>query len=163
MFYTRFPGYMTDDVIHLRSMKISDGPYLRKQLAGTEALSYTELSRPISASWFHVWLKMKKIFNFAYLIVVDARPVGFIGLCNLVAGQSAEMSLVIFDREQRRQGFGRRAFHLLAKNLQTYFTVKNVFVRYKNDNADARSFWSGCGFQEECRQNDLITMFRDLR
>jgi len=52
-------------------MRISDGPFLRKQLAEREALSYTELSRPVSASWFNVWLKMKKIFDLPYIIVVD--------------------------------------------------------------------------------------------
>ena len=158
MFYARFPGRMTDGVIRLRSMKISDGPYLRIQLADTEAISYSLLSRPVSGSWFHVWLRMKKIFKVAYIIVVDSRPVGLIGLYNLIPGQSAELSLVIFDRKNRRRGYGSRAFHLLANNLQTYSIVKSIFVEYKNDNADARSFWTKCGFLEESRQDDLVTM-----
>ena len=143
-------------------MKITDGPYLRKQLADTEATSYSLLTSPVSASWFHVWLKMKKIFNLAYIIVVDSQPVGFIGLYNIIPGQSAEMSLVLFDKEQRSRGYGSRAFHLLAFNLQKYSIVKGIFVDYKTDNADAQSFWNRCGFKEECRQDNLITMFRDF-
>ncbi|KPK02176.1 MAG: hypothetical protein AMK71_03215 [Nitrospira bacterium SG8_35_4] len=138
---------MTDGVIQLRPMKISDGPYLRKQLADREVVSYTLLSRPVSGSWFHVWLKMKKIFNFAYIMVVDSKPVGFAGLYNLIPGQSAEMSLVIFDRGNRRRGYGSRAFDLVVNNLQTHSIVKNIFVEYKSNNMGAQSFWSKCGFQ----------------
>jgi RimJ/RimL family protein N-acetyltransferase len=162
MFCARFPGCMTDGVIILRYIKISDGPFLRKQLAERDALSYTELSRPISASWFYVWLKMKKIFHFAYIIVVDSKPAGFIGLYNLIPGQSAGMSLVIFDKEKRGRGYGRRAFNLLAYNLQEYSMVRSIFVSYKSNNTEARSFLSRCGFQEKCRQDNSITMFKDL-
>ena len=153
---------MTDGVIQLRSMKISDGSYLRKQLADTEALSYTLLTKPVSGSWFRVWLRMKTIFNLAFMIDVDGKPVGFAGLYNLIPGQSAEMSLVIFDREKRRRGYGSRAVDLLVNNLQTHSIVKSIFVEYKSNNIGAQSFWSKCGFVEKCRQENLITMVRDL-
>ena len=153
---------MTDGVITIRYMKISDGPFLRKQLAERDALSYTALSRPVSASWFSVWLKMKKIFNVAFIIVVDVTPVGFIGLYNLVFGQSAEMSLVIFNKEQRRRGYGSRAFNLLAYNLRTYSMVRRIWVKYNSGNADARSFWSRSGFHERCREDNFTTMVKNL-
>jgi RimJ/RimL family protein N-acetyltransferase len=163
MFYARFPGRMTDGVIHLRYMKISDGLYLRRQLADREVVSYSLLSRPVSRSWFHVWLKMYKLFDFAYVIVVDVKPVGFVGLYDFIPAQSTKMSLVIFNREKRRQGYGSRAFNLMVNNLQTYSMVRSVFVTYNINNADARSFWSRCGFRENCRKDDQITMVRDLK
>lgn len=153
---------MTDGVIDLRHMKISDGPFLRKHMAESEALSYTELSRPVSASWFRIWLRMRKIFNVAYIIAVDCKPVGFIGLYNLVSGQSAEISLVIFDEGKRRKGYGSRAFNLIAYNLQTYSLVRSIFIKYKSDNTVAGSFWSSCGFQVECRKDNIITVFKAL-
>lgn len=163
MFFVRFPGYMSDGIICLRYMKISDGVFLRKQLAYRETLSYTLLHTPVSSSWLRVWLKMKKIFNFAYMIVVDFNPIGFIGIYNLIPGQSARISLVIFDREKRRRGYGSSAFDLLADNLQTYCKVKTIMITYKNDNAAARSFWKKCGFQEQYNQDNIITMSRDIQ
>jgi RimJ/RimL family protein N-acetyltransferase len=162
MFFATFPGRMTDGVVDLRYMKISDGPFLQKQLAEREALSYTELRRPVPASWFYVWRRMKKIFDVAFIVVVDVKPVGFIGLYNLVLGHSAELSLVIFDKEKRMQGYGSRAFNLLADSLRTSSMVKSIFVTYKGNNTDGRSFWSRCGFQEKCRKDNLVTMFREL-
>lgn len=153
---------MTDGVVSLRRMTIGDAPFVRKHLADREALSYSLLSRPVSASWFHVWLKMKRIFDFAYVIDVNCVPVGFIGLYDLAPGQSAGMSLVIFEKEKRREGYGSRAFHLLVQNLGSYSTVRTLFVEYKSDNAGARSFWTGRGFLEESRQDNLVTMVRDV-
>lgn len=153
---------MTDGVIHLRCMTIGDAPLLRKHLAGREALSYTERSSPVSASWFRVWLKLKKIFDFAFMIDIDCETVGFIGIYDLAPGQSAGMSLVIFDREKRGKGCGSRAFRLLAHNLKSYSTVRSLSVTYKSRNAAARSFWTKCGFLETSRQDTMVTMSRDI-
>jgi RimJ/RimL family protein N-acetyltransferase len=153
---------MTDGVIHLRCMTIGDAPLLRKHLAGREALSYTELRRPVSTSWFRVWLKMKKIFDFAFMIDIDCEPVGFIGIYDLTPGQSAGISLVIFDRDKRGKGWGGRAFRLLAQNLVSYSTVRSLSVTYKSGNAAARSFWTKCGFLEKSRKDNMITLSRDL-
>lgn len=162
MFCRRLPAYMTDGAVLLRPMKISDGPYLRKQMSDREAPSFSLLSRPVSGSWFRVWLNMKKIFNAAYIITIDHAPSGFAGLYNLAPGQSVEISLVIFDREKRGRGFGIRAFTLIADNLQKNGVARRILVSCKSDNTSAQSFWSRCGFHEHHRQGDLVTLYRDL-
>lgn len=81
-------------------------------LKDEDILSTSGLNRPIASSWFSVWWWMKKTFIPAYFIECDSKQIGFIGLYNLIPGKSAEMSLAIFDKNNRRLGYGTRAFNI---------------------------------------------------
>lgn len=113
-------------------------------------------------SWFSLWWWMKRTFNLAYIIEIDSIRSGLIGLYDLQPGHSAEMTLVIFEKTLRNRGIGTRAFKLFAKNLITYSLTERIIVRVNRDNAFALSFWSGRGFKETGRQDNVIAMVHCL-
>jgi RimJ/RimL family protein N-acetyltransferase len=153
---------MRDDNIKLRPLRIFDGHFIRRGLKGEIGLSTDGLSRPTDSSWFSVWWWIKKTYSYAFCIELDSRPIGFIGLYNLIFGNSADISLVIFDETLRRQGYGTRSFKLFARSLRRHSVVENIFVTVKTDNHRALSFWKKLGFSETSMSNDIINMSMDL-
>ncbi|MGB9716226.1 MAG: GNAT family N-acetyltransferase [Thermodesulfovibrionales bacterium] len=61
-------------------------------------------------------------------------------------GKSAEMSLIIFDRNNRRMGYGTSAFNLLAVHLKRHSIVKKIFITVRADNYGTLSFWKKTRF-----------------
>lgn len=158
MLFLKIPGYMEDGKMRLRPLKMSDGPLILRGLNDETILEANGLSRPIVSSWFFVWWWMKKTFTPAYFIECDLKQIGFIGLYNLMIGKSAEMSLIIFDKNNRRLGYGTRAFNICAQSMQRHSVVKKILVNVKADNHIALSFWRKLGFAEADIINGLITM-----
>ncbi len=162
MLFLKIPGYMEDGNLRLRPLRIYDGPFIFRGLNDEAILKASGLSRPIVSSWFFVWWWMKKTFTPAYLIECDLKQVGFIGLYNLIIGKSAEMSLIIFDKNNRQIGYGTRAFNIYAQSMKRHSVVKEIFVNVKADNHNALSFWRKLGFVEVGIINGLITMSMGL-
>lgn len=162
MFFLKIPGYMEDGNLRLRPLRISDGPFILRGLNDGAILKANGLSRPIVSSWFFVWWWMKKTFTPAYFIECDSKRIGFIGLYNLMIGKSAEMSLIIFDKHNRRIGYGTRAFNICAQSMQRHSVVKEILVNVKADNHSAVSFWRKLGFVESDIINGLITLSMGL-
>jgi len=107
---------------------------------------------------------LKKTFMPAYCIECDSKPIGFIGLYDLIPGESAEISLAIFDKTFRRHGYGTRAFKLLAQHLQRYSVVREIHVNVTRDNHRALSFWKTVGFLKMNTVDDTtINMSMDLK
>ncbi|HED00217.1 MAG TPA: N-acetyltransferase [Proteobacteria bacterium] len=162
MFYAKIPRFIEDDSIRLRSLRIVDGPFLMDGLRDEDILLANGLSDPISSSWVFVWWWIKKTFMPAYCIECDAKRIGFVGLYNLKLGKSAEMALLIFDKHNRRLGYGRRAFNILAQNLRRYSIVERVIVSIKKDNSISISFCRKLGFKELYATNGVKIMFIDF-
>ncbi|MFN3396155.1 MAG: GNAT family N-acetyltransferase [Thermodesulfovibrionales bacterium] len=163
MFFLKIPGYIEDGNLRLRPLRISDSPFILRGLNDGAILKASGLSRPVASSWFFVWWWMKKTFMPAYFIECDSKQIGFIGLYNLIPGKSAEMSLVIFDGNNRRLGYGSRAFKLCAQCMQRHSVVKEIIVKVKADNHGALSFWRRLGSVEAGIINGLITMSMGLQ
>jgi len=162
VFYTRIPRSMKDGDIKLRPVRIIDGPFLSNGLRDKDMLAANGLSCPISLSWFSVWWWLKKNFVLSYCIENNSKRIGFIGLYNLLLGNSAEMTLIIFEKDNRRLGLGTRAFNVFAQNLRRYSIARKIKVRVKTDNGIALSFWEKIGFEEICTQDDVKIMCADL-
>ncbi|MDI6727611.1 MAG: GNAT family N-acetyltransferase [Thermodesulfovibrionales bacterium] len=163
MLFLRIPGCMEDGNLRLRPLRISDGPFILRRLNDRAILKANGLSRPIASSWFFVWWWMKKTFTPSYFIECDSKQIGFIGLYNLIPGKSAGMGLIIFDKNNRRLGYGTRAFNICAQGMQRNSVVKEIIVKVKTDNHGALSFWRKLGFVEAGIINDLITMSMGLQ
>lgn len=162
MFSVRIPRFIEGGSIRLRPLRVFDGPFFASGLKDEDILSTSGLNRPIASSWFSVWWWMKKTFIPAYFIECDSKQIGFIGLYNLIPGKSAEMSLAIFDKNNRRLGYGTRAFNICAQGMQRHSVVKEIIVKVKTDNHGALSFWKKLGFVEAGIINGLITMSMGL-
>ncbi|MBI5025986.1 MAG: GNAT family N-acetyltransferase [Nitrospirae bacterium] len=158
MFCTKIPRFIEDGSIRLRPLRVFDGPFLMGGLKDEDILLANGLNKPIASSWFFIWWWIKKTFMPAYCIECASGRMGFIGLYNLMIGKSAEMSLVIFDRNNRRMGYGTRAFKLFAKSLQRHSVVERILIKIKADNPIALSFWKKLGFVETGILDDIISM-----
>jgi RimJ/RimL family protein N-acetyltransferase len=160
--YIKVTRSMKDDNLKLRQLRIFDGHFIHRGLKDAIGLKTKGLSRLTDSSWFSVWWWIKKTYSYSFCIELDSRPVGFIGLYNLILGKSADISLVIFDETFRRQGYGTRSFKLFARSLRRHSVVENIFVTVKTDNHRALSFWKKLGFSETSMSNDIINMSMDL-
>jgi len=162
--HVTMPSYMEDTNIRLRLLRLSDGPLIVNGLKDEIILNTCGISRPINSSWLSLWWWLKKTFMPAYCIECDSKPIGFIGLYDLIPGESAEISLAIFDKTFRRQGYGTRAFKLLAQHLQRYSVVREIRVKVTRDNHCALSFWKTVGFLKMNTVDDTtINMSMDLK
>lgn len=144
--HAKIPADMEDDNLRLRRLRFSDGPFIMNGLKDEIIANANGLIRPINASWFFLWWWMKKTFMHAYCIECDSKPIGFIGLYDLMLGESTEISLTIFDKTLRRQGYGTRSFKLLAQHLQKHSVVREMRAKVMRDNHSALSFWRKIGF-----------------
>jgi RimJ/RimL family protein N-acetyltransferase len=153
---------MRDDNLKLRPLRIFDGHFIHKGLKDKIGLRTNGLSRLSGSSWFSVWWWITKTYRYSFCIELDSRPIGFIGLYNLALGESADISLVIFEETFRRRGYGTRSFKLFAQSLRRHSIMKKIFIAVKTDNQRALSFWKKLGFSETSMVNDIINMSLDL-
>ena len=162
MFYTRIPRHIEYAQIGLRRLRFSDIPFLCDGLRDKEILATNGLSKQIPLSWLSFWWWIKKTFTLIYCIKCDSKRIGFIGLYNLKLGKSAEMTLVILDKNMRRLGYGSKAFNIFAQNLQRHSVIEKILIKVKTDNHSALSFWRKVGFLEINTFDGLTTMSMDL-
>jgi RimJ/RimL family protein N-acetyltransferase len=160
--YVKVTRSMKDNNLRLRPLRIFDGHFIHRGLKDAIGLNTNGLSRVTDSSWFSVWWWIKKTYSYSFCIELDSRPIGFIGLYNLILGKSANISLVIFDETFRRQGYGTRSFKLFAQSMRRHFVIKKIFITVKTDNDRALSFWKKLGFSETCMSNGIINMSMEL-
>lgn len=73
------------------------------------------------------------------------------------------MTLVIFDKKNRRIGYGTRAFHILAQTLKRCHLIEKIIVKVKEDNHASIAFWTELGFENMHSFNDIKVMSIDLK
>ncbi len=156
MLFYRIPRTMADGGLRLRPVRIFDASFITEGFL-EEGISPYRNIRPLPL-WLSLWWWTRKTFLPAYCIEYDTERIGFMGLYNLRPGESAWLSLVIFVKEMRRHGYGRRAFHLLLQSLKRYSVVKRLYVEVRGDNRGALSFWRRMGFAEIKSQGGIVTM-----
>lgn len=158
MLITSLPRYITQRDLTLRHLRISDGPLLSETLKREDILESSRVCRPRRTSWIIFYWRLRKIFFAAYCIERESRTIGFIGLFNLVPGESSELSLVLFDPFFRRRGYGTRAFKMLSRNKFTATFANTFIARVKKDNGPAYCFWRKLGFETVGYDGDIIVM-----
>jgi len=163
MFSVHITRTMKENDITLRPVRIYDASFLNSGFASRDFLAANGLSKPVASSWFPAWWWTRRTFVFAYCIVVNGKRAGFLGLHTLRPGESAELSLSIFEEEMRRKGYGSRAFHLFVHNLEKRSLIKMLLVRVRKDNFTALSFWKKLGFGEIRREDAVIVLFYTIR
>lgn len=141
----RMPRRMRDGDLTLRRLTLLDGPDLAKLPRGGGIIAGGGGRNP-TRSWLSLYRSLRTALPVAYCIVCGGKTVGLAGLYDIRAGESAGMSLEIFDGNYRRKGYGRRTFALLTGNLERQRLVGRVFVEVKEDNQASLSFWMALGF-----------------
>jgi RimJ/RimL family protein N-acetyltransferase len=160
--YATIPRYIEDGNMRLRLLSLFDAPFLCDGFRSQEISAASGFRNTQALSWLSVWWWIKKTFAIVYCIEIDSERIGFIGLYNLQPGESAETTLVIFDKAMRRHGYGSRAFNLFLQTIKGKSLVEMIIVKVKADNHISASFWHRRGFKEISRKNDIQTMHIDL-
>jgi RimJ/RimL family protein N-acetyltransferase len=163
LFIAKVPRCMKDDKFKLRAFRISDIPFLCDGLKDKWILTTDGLSKQISLSWLSVWWWIKKTFTFIYCIICDSKRIGFIGLYNLKPRESAEMTLVILDQNERRIGHGTRAFRIFTQTLKKCNLIEKIIVKVKEDNHTSIAFWRKLGFEDMHSLDGIRVMSIDLK
>jgi RimJ/RimL family protein N-acetyltransferase len=158
MLTTFLPRCRRDGDITLRPLRISDGPSLSRILEQEDILKSGGRKRLRRTHWIFFYFWLRRTFFAAYCIEHQAETIGFVGLHNLVPGESAEISLVLFDPAGRRRGYGTRAFKLLCGNSFTISFADTLIAKVRNDNGPARSFWTSLGFVTLRSDGDVTVM-----
>jgi RimJ/RimL family protein N-acetyltransferase len=162
LFYARIPARMGEGSVRLRPLRISDGAFLESGFNEEENLRANGLSSPVSASGTAIRRWLKKTYDLAWCIEIESRPAGFAGIYRLRPGESAEASLMVFDKTLRNRGYGRRVFRMVAETLAVRTGLKQLTVRVRKDNRAALSFWKGIGFEDAGCQDGICSMEIDL-
>jgi len=160
MLIAYLPACIEDRDLGLRQLRISDGPFLSELLEHGDILISSGINTPRRTPWVLLYWWLRRTFPVAYCIEREARTIGFTGLHNLVPGESAEISLVIFDPASRRRGYGTRSVQLLCGNSFTISLADTFIARVRNDNGPARSFWRSLGFAFLESDGDVTVMIR---
>lgn len=158
----RIPGCIEHDGIRLRPLRFLDGPLISRQLNRMEILTMAGPGKPLSRSSLETWWWLKKTFPVLFCIEVESKCAGFIGMYNIKPGESAEVTLVIFESAERRRGYGSRAYAALATKLRPSSLARVIIARVRADNHPSLSFWKKLGFDELHTKNGIKSMAKDL-
>jgi RimJ/RimL family protein N-acetyltransferase len=163
MLYARIPRHVEDGNMRLRLLSLFDTPFLCDGFRSQEISDASGFRNTPALPWLSVLWWIKKTFSIVYCIEFNSERIGFIGLYNLQPGESAEITLVIFDKSMRRKGYGSRAFNLFSQTINRKSLAEIIILKVKADNHISISFWESLGFKELSRKNDIKTMHIDLR
>jgi RimJ/RimL family protein N-acetyltransferase len=158
MMIAHLPACIKDRDVRLRHVRISDGPGISELLEHDDILTSSGINTPRRTQWLFFYCWLRKTFFAAYFIELKKEKIGFIGLYNLAPGESAEISLIVFDPSFRRRGYGTLAFKMLSQNPFTAAFANTFIVRVRTDNEPARSFWRKLGFETVRVEGDTIEM-----
>ena len=98
-----------------------------------------------------------------YCVECDSKRIGFVGLHDLRLGKVVEISMVLFDKDVRRIGYGSRVVAILSRNLKKYSIAERLIARVKTDNYISLSFVHKLGFVETNTFDDIVTLSLDLK
>jgi ribosomal protein S18 acetylase RimI-like enzyme len=90
------------------------------------------------------------------------RMIGFVGLYNLEIGQRLYLSAVLFDPEDRRQGYGRQALTLLFNFLKEAGVIREVRAQVFRSNVASLAFLHTLGFEVLVDQGDQLLLVKAL-
>jgi ribosomal protein S18 acetylase RimI-like enzyme len=161
--YARIPYTMRNGNMRLRRLLFTDIPFLHFALKEQGIYPFRTIScQHKLSSWLSLWWWIKTTFTVTYCIESSSQRVGFVSLYNLILGKSSEITLVIFKRENRRCGYGGKAFALLAGYLKNHDILDKIIVKTEMANLVGLTFWQKLGFKEDNVSHEIVTMHIDL-
>ena len=151
MIYCGFKRRMEDSGLTLRQCRLRDLRILYSLFAPEISLeaSGAEFKGFGSSFSFARWLMVA--FQAVYLIEVEEsdehRIIGFAGFYNMKIGRSLWLSLTIFNPEDRRKGYGRKAIELLLNSFGKSGAAETVYAGVLKTNEPSLRFLGKLGFE----------------
>jgi RimJ/RimL family protein N-acetyltransferase len=107
--------------------------------------------------WYEQQRRDRTVLNLAIVIEDGQRHIGSVGLMHLdYRQQQAELGIVIGDKSQWRQGYGREAIGLLLNYAFTELNLYRVYLRVDASHSPAIRCYQNCGFKEEGRLRHAV-------
>jgi RimJ/RimL family protein N-acetyltransferase len=163
----RFPLSIRNETVTLRRSRFRDlfrlfaffTPELLLQMNGRMSEPDPKAFRSVLS--FYRWLRAT--FQLVYIIetqkISGVRTIlGFVGLYDVELGQRLYLTIAIFTRENRQQGYGRQALELLLQSLRETGLVKTVSMEVLRTNLPSLSLCNKLGFVVRYR-NETTTLF----
>jgi RimJ/RimL family protein N-acetyltransferase len=145
---------------HLRRIERTDIPTFVRWFSDPEVREFLLINRPISIAeeelWFERQLKDQDSELFA-IETHDGRHIGNIGLHSLDwVHRSAELGIVIGERECWGQGYGSDAIRTLLRFAFDELNLHRVYLKVYEDNTRGIRAYEKCGFQCEGRLREAV-------
>jgi RimJ/RimL family protein N-acetyltransferase len=109
---------------------------------------------------FVTWLLLT--FQVIYLMEVEKTVLGFVGLYNMEPGKSLNLSIALFDPDNRGKGYGTRALGLLLPYIQKKGLAEKVVAEVASTNTRSLSFFAKAGFEIIGHKDDRIVLSKEL-
>jgi ribosomal protein S18 acetylase RimI-like enzyme len=156
----RFP-VLKGNSVSLRPCRARDIACLRKQLEEA-ASSIPEAGQKTFRSLpsFVKWLLLT--FQVIYLIEAEKTVLGFAGLYNMKPGKSLNLSIILFNPDNRSRGYGTDVLGLLLPYLQKKGLVEEVVAEVTSANTLSLSFFEKAGFEITEHKDDRIVLSKKL-
>jgi UDP-4-amino-4,6-dideoxy-N-acetyl-beta-L-altrosamine N-acetyltransferase len=144
----------------LRRIEREDIPTFVRWFSDPEVREFLLLNRPISMAeeqqWFEEQLRSRDSEVFA-IETTEGVHIGNIGLHDIDwLHRSAEMGIVIGEKQCWSQGYGSDATRVLLRFAFDEMNLHRVQLTVYEDNARAIRAYGKCGFRQEGRLRDAI-------
>jgi RimJ/RimL family protein N-acetyltransferase len=107
--------------------------------------------------WYEQQRKDDTVLNLAMVINEGKRHIGSVSLMGInYREQRAELGIVIGDKTQWGQGYGREAIQLLLDYAFTELNLHRIYLRVDASHTPAIRCYLSCGFKEEGRLRDAV-------
>ena len=149
------------DQVTLRAIERDDLPRYVAWLNNPEVTRHLTLYLPLNADdeadWYEAQRKDDTVQNFAIVVNEDNVHIGSVGLMNIShKEQNAELGIVIGDKTQWGQGYGREAINLLLNFAFAEMNLHRVYLRVNVSNTPAIRCYQNCNFVEEGRLRETV-------
>lgn len=107
--------------------------------------------------WYEQQRQDDSVLNLAIVIIDGEQHIGSVGLMQLdYRNQQAELGIVIGEKSQWAQGYGREAIGLLLHYAFTELNLNRVYLRVDAGHSPAIRCYLSCGFREEGRMREAV-------
>jgi RimJ/RimL family protein N-acetyltransferase len=147
--------------ITLRAVERDDLPRYVSWLNDPEVTYHLSPLLPFNlddeTDWYEQQRQDQSVLNLAIVIDDGRQHIGSVGLMHLdYRHQQAELGIVIGEKSQWGQGYGREAIELLLEYAFTELNLNRVYLRVDASHASAIHTYLRCGFQEEGRLREAV-------
>jgi len=147
--------------VTLRAIERDDLPRYVNWLNNPAVIHHLSLYLPMNSDnendWYEAQRKDSTIQNFAIMLNEGAAHIGSVGFMNINhREQNAELGILIGEKNQWGQGYGREAIRLALDFGFSELNLHRVYLRVDASNTQAIRCYLSCGFVEEGRLRDTV-------
>jgi RimJ/RimL family protein N-acetyltransferase len=120
-------------------------------------LTYPPMNLEDETEWYENQRKDNTSLHLAIVVTVESLHIGSVSLMKISRqDQNAELGLMIGDKTQWGQGYGREATQLLLHYGFTELNLHRIYLRVDASHTAAIRCYQSCGFVEEGRLREAV-------